>query len=372
MNEKKHKSLLRILIKNSFLIGAYFVLFLLIISFLSPYISPKKFFIPAFIGLAFPYIFAVIFILFIFILFRKYKKHIFIFLPFVIYGFYISCNYYRFNFFNSQPINNKAIKVMSYNVRLFDLYNWKNNLHGKNKIFKLLENENPAILCLQEYYYQNDGEFPTTDTLIKFLSANNIHAYFPVVNKNKYFFGIATLTKFPIINKGRITFEGTSNMSIFTDILLWDDTVRIYNNHLESVRFGKEDYNFINKLDFDINNKEVKDSKNILRRLKNAFIKRAKQADIISAHIAHCHYPVIVCGDFNDTPDSYAYKTISKGLKDAYCESGKGIGSTYNGKIPFLRIDFILHSPKFNAYNFKVNKDDLSDHFPVTCLLELK
>ena len=125
-------------------------------------------------------------------------------------------------------------------------------------------------------------------------------------------------------------------------------------------------------MDFNIDNKEVKDSKNLIRRLKNAFKKRANQADIISAHIAHCHYPVIVCGDFNDTPDSYAYKTISKGLKDAYCESGKGIGSTYNGKIPFLRIDFILHSPKFNAYNFKVNKDDLSDHFPVTCLLELK
>ncbi len=368
MNEEKRKSLLHILIKNSFLIGAYFVLFLLIISFFSPYISPDSFFIPAFIGLAFPYIFAITFVLFIFILFRKYKKHIFIFLPFVIYGFYVFCNYYKFGFFNSQPLNNKTIKVMSYNVRLFDLYNWKNNKHEKNKIFKLLERENPAILCLQEYYYQNDGEFSTTDTLIKFLSANNIHAYFPVVNKNKYFFGIATLTKFPIINKGKITFKGTSNMSIFTDILLNGDTVRIYNNHLESVRLGKEDYNFINKLDY----KELKDSRNIIRRLKNAFKKRAEQADAIAAHIASCHYPVIVCGDFNDTPISYSYKTISKELKDAYCESGKGIGSTYNGKIPFLRIDYILHSSKFIAYNFKVSKDDLSDHFPVMCLLGLK
>lgn len=359
----------RRLIKNSFLIASYFVLFLLIISFVSPYISPDIFFFPAFIGLAFPYIFLATLILFLFILFRKYKKHIFIILPFVLYGVYISCNYFKVGFFNSKPTNNKTIKVMSYNVRLFDLYNWKNNLHEKNKIFKLLEKENPAILCLQEYYYQNDGKFSTTDTLIKFLSAKNIHEYFPVVNEEKYFFGIATLTKFPIVNKGKITFEGTSNMSIYTDILLWGDTVRIYNNHLESVRLGKEDYNFINKFDFNIDNKEVNDSKNIIRRLKNAFKKRAKQADIIAEHIASCPYPVIVCGDFNDTPDSYAYKTICNSLVDSYCESGSGIGSTYNGKIPFLRIDYILHSSKFNAYNFKVGKDDLSDHFPVTCLL---
>lgn len=270
------------------------------------------------------------------------------------------------------PQNNKTIKIMSYNIRLFDLYNWKNNLHERNKIFKLLENENPAILCLQEYYYQNDGKFPTTDTLIKFLSAKNIHASFPVVNKGKYFFGIATLTKFPIINKGKITFEGTSNMSIYTDILLWGDTVRIYNNHLESVRLGKEDYNFISKFDFNLDNKEVKDSKTIIRRLKNAFIKRAKQANVIAKHIAECHFPVIVCGDFNDTPNSYAYKTISNNLIDSYCESGSGIGSTYNGKIPFLRIDYILHSNTFKAYNFNVGKDDLSDHFPVTCLLGIK
>lgn len=371
MNEEKHKSILRLIIKNSFLIVSYFVLFMLIFSFVSPYISPFHFFVVAFIGLAFPYIFIINLLLFIVLIFRKYKKHILIFLPFVIYGFIVMGNFYKTGFFNSKTTSSKTFKVLSYNVRLFDLYNWKKNKNERNKIFKLLDKENPAILCLQEYYYQNDGEFETTDTLIKFLSANNIHAYYPVVNKGKYFFGIATLTKYPIINKGKIVFKGTSNMSIYTDILLSGDTVRIYNNHLESVRLGKEDYNFINKFDFDINEKEVKDSKSIIRRLKNAFIKRAKQADIIAKDISSCPYPVIVCGDFNDTPTSYSYKTICNGLTDSYLESGNGNGSTYNGKIPFLRIDYILHSSKFKSYDFIVGKEDLSDHFPVSCLMSL-
>jgi len=369
LKEKKHKSIFSLLIKNSFLIISYAIIILLVISMLSPLISPHKFWFPAFTGLTFPYIFIATIIVFVLILLRKYKKHLFIFLPFVLFGIYIFYNYYHPGFFNSKNPKSGTIKIMSFNVRLFDLYNWKNNQPNRNKIFQLLNRENPGILCFQEYYYQKDGGFPTTDTLVKFLTANNIHTSYPVINKGDYFFGIATLTEFPIVNKGEIIFSGTSNMSIYTDILLWGDTVRIYNNHLESIRFGYEDYRFINQLDLNVDSSEVKDTKNIIRRIKRAFVKRAKQADAVATHIAACPYPVIVCGDFNDTPVSYAYRTIGSGLKDAYCEAGKGIGSTYNGKIPLLRIDFILHSPIYKAYNFKVIKEDLSDHFPITCLL---
>ena len=369
MKEEKHKSIFRLLIKNSFLIAAYSVFFLLIISLISPFINPHKFWLPAFAGLAFPYIFGVVLIFFLFILLRGYKKHLLIFLPIILYGSYIFSGYYHPGFFNNETSEEETVKIMSFNVRLFDLYNWKNNEHNKNKIFKFLKEENPDIICLQEYYYQKDGKFSTTDTLLKFLSANHIHASFPVINKNNYCFGIATLTKFPIINKGEIIFPGTSNMSIYTDVVMNGDTVRIYNNHLESIRFGKEDYNFINKLDFKVDSVEVRDTKNIIKRIKHAYSKRANQADSVAAHIAACRYPVIVCGDFNDTPVSYSYNTIGNGLIDAFTESGSGVGSTYNGRIPLLRIDYIFHSPYYNAYNFKVGKEDLSDHFPITCLL---
>jgi endonuclease/exonuclease/phosphatase family metal-dependent hydrolase len=369
---KKNKSIFRILVKNSFLIVAYFALFLLVLAFLSQFINPNTFWFPAFAGLCYPFIFLGFLLMFVFILFRKYTKHVLIFLPFLIYGIIVMGRFYHPGFFNSATPKTGTFKVLSYNVRLFDLYNWKSNHINKNKIFDFLDKENADILCFQEYYFQKDGKFSTTDTLIKFLSAKNVHAFYPSVNKGEYFFGIATFSKYPIVNKGEITFKGTSNLCIYTDILLFGDTVRIYNNHLESVRLGQEDYQLIDKLDFKVDSTEVKDTKSIVRRLKKAYLKRSIQVDSISAHIASCPYPVIVCGDFNDTPVSYAYHCMSSGLKDAYCEAGSGIKSTYNGKLPWLRIDFIFHSPKYKAYDFRVPDIDLSDHFPVVCMIGKK
>lgn len=370
--EKKHRSFFRILIKNSFLIVAYFVLFLLLIALFSPFINPQNFWFPAFTGLGFPYIFLGFILIYVFMLLRKYKKHLLIFLPVLIWGIVVASRFYHPVFFNSKTPEKGTVKILSYNVRLFDLYNWKSNHINRNKIFTFLDQENADILCFQEYYYQKDGKFPTTDTLVKFLSANNVHASYPSVNKQNYYFGIATFSKYPIVNKGEITFKGTSNLCIYTDILLFGDTVRIYNNHLESVRLGQEDYQLIDKLDFKVDSTEVKDTKNIMRRLKRSYEKRSLQVDEISAHISSCPYPVIVCGDFNDTPVSYAYHCMSRGLKDAYTEAGKGFGSTYNGKLPWLRIDYIFHSPKFEAYDFRIPKIDLSDHFPVVCMIGKK
>ena len=369
MKDKKSKSFFRLLIKNSFLIFAYLCLILVFLGLLSQFVSPETLWIPAFAGLIFPYLFIIFLIFFALILFRGYKKHILIFLPFLIFGFYVSNRFYHPGFFNEAAPEKGTIKVLSYNVRLFDLYNWKNKHVNKKPIFKFLEEEKADILCLQEYYYQNFPGFSTTDTFKNILPSKNVHQEFSVVNKNKYFFGIATFCKYPIVNKGKLTFEGTTNMCIFTDVLISGDTVRIYNNHLESIRFGQEDYKFIDKIDLDVDKEEVKDTKNILRRLKRAYVKRAEQVDMVTEHISKCPYPVIVCGDFNDTPVSYAYYNLSKGLKDAYCEAGRGFAKTYNGKLPVLRIDYIFHSPYFKAYEYNSPEVDFSDHFPVVCLL---
>ena len=149
-----------------------------------------------------------------------------------------------------------------------------------------------------------------------------------------------------------------------------NDTVRIYNMHLQSIAFAPNDYKYIEDLQSDVENEDIERSKNILRRLKLAFIKRAKQSELISASISSCHFPIIVCGDFNDTPASYTYHTISQNLNDAFVESGNGLGRSYVGKFPSFRIDYILHSDKFKAHNFKTIREELSDHFPVVTYLE--
>ena len=142
---------------------------------------------------------------------------------------------------------------------------------------------------------------------------------------------------------------------------------------LQSIRFGYADKQFIDAITSaeDAEN-ELENSKNILRRIKRAYTKRAGQALSIAAHIAECRYPVIVCGDFNDTPNSFAYHTVSENLLDAFKESGSGYAQTFSAGLPLPRIDYLLHSPDFQASEFEIRKVEYSDHYPVSCVLSKK
>ena len=141
--------------------------------------------------------------------------------------------------------------------------------------------------------------------------------------------------------------------------------------HLQSIAFIKEDYKFIEAIQNNKETENIEPSKNIIKRLKRAFIKRSSQANLIAAHIEDCDYPVIVCGDFNDTPNSYCYKTISNKLNDAFVSSGNGFGRTYTGIFPSFRIDYILYSNAFKSYKYKTIQKKFSDHYPVSTYLEL-
>lgn len=264
---------------------------------------------------------------------------------------------------------------MSYNSMLFDLYNWTKNTQSRNIILTALTKENPDILCLQEFYTSEEqGDFNNTDTLVKLLNAKNTHVEYTTTLRGKDHWGIATFTKYPIVKKGKIEFKTTKNNScIYTDVLIEKDTVRIYNMHLQSISFSKADYKFVDELKNDTTDTkdEVLKSKNILRRLKKAFLKRGRQAEVIAAHIASCHYKTIICGDFNDTPASYVYKTIKGNLKDAFEESGSGFEQTYAGKFPRFRIDYILFSKEMVSKTYYHLPETLTDHYPIVSYLTL-
>jgi endonuclease/exonuclease/phosphatase family metal-dependent hydrolase len=140
---------------------------------------------------------------------------------------------------------------------------------------------------------------------------------------------------------------------------------------LQSIRFGQEDYKFINQIGYNIEEENTNGIKKILSRLKIAFTKRASQAESVAASIRNSNHPVVLCGDFNDTPSSYSYKTISENLCDAFRESGSGLGTTYAGPFPAFRIDFILHSPQIKSFEYTTISQKLSDHFPISCILNL-
>jgi endonuclease/exonuclease/phosphatase family metal-dependent hydrolase len=262
---------------------------------------------------------------------------------------------------------------MSYNSMLFDLYNWKKNNESRNRILTSLAEENPDVLCLQEFYTSEEkNDFHNIDTVTGLLNAKNHHVEYTTTLRKFDHWGIATFTKYPIIKKGKIAFNtNANNICIYTDILVKKDTIRIYNMHLQSIKFGKEDYKFIEQVQNDTTDTkdEVEKSKNILRRLKRAFVKRSIQADGIARHIENCKYKVIVCGDFNDTPSSYVYHKIRGDLKDAFIESGSGFEQTYAGNFPRFRIDYILHSKDFKSKNYHHLTETLTDHYPIVSYL---
>ncbi|MBN8693429.1 MAG: endonuclease/exonuclease/phosphatase family protein [Bacteroidetes bacterium] len=294
-------------------------------------------------------------------------------------AFGILVTFFTFNKYFQITITNKGsnsdIKVTSYNSMLFDLYNWSKNKKSRQHIINSLQEINPDVLCLQEFYNSNreDG-LHNIDTVVNALNTKYHHVEYTSIAYGHNHFGLATFSKYPIINKGTIVFNTKSNnICIYSDLLINKDTVRVYNMHLQSISFSKQDYKFIDDaLDSDDAQDELENSKSILRRLKRAFVKRAEQAEKVAYSIKNCPYKVIVCGDFNDTPASYAYRIISKELKDAFVEKGSGFGRTYEGKFPKFRIDYILHDKEIKCNAFEVCDETFTDHYPITGYFQLE
>jgi endonuclease/exonuclease/phosphatase family metal-dependent hydrolase len=367
---KKRKQLSKF---NKFMLWLnYIAIICLILSYTARFSNPQLFWLLAFFGIAYPITLCVN-LLFVIYWLIQWK-------PIALWSLFVVCigwntffSYVQIDFSSYTP-NNKDIKVMSYNCMLFDLYNWSHNSESRTKIFNMLADENPDILCLQEYYTSEDkDDFNNTDTLTHFLKTKYSHLEYTTTLRKNDHWGIATFTKYPIVRKGRINFNTRWNNScIYTDVLILKDTVRIYNMHLASIHFGKKDYKFINDVIDKKETEEVEGSKSILRLLKHAFVARAVQAAMVSEHIRACKYKVILCGDFNDTPSSFAYRKVKGDLNDAFAESGKGLSSTYAGKIPFQRIDYIFHSDDFSSYNYTKQKETITDHYAISCYLKAK
>lgn len=350
----------------------YLVVVSLLISVSAKYISPQLFWLIAFFGLAFPYL-VLLNLLFVIYWIGQFRREALFSLLVILFCFFTVRKYVQVTFSNTG--SNNDIKVTSYNSMLFDLYNWSKNAKSRQHIISSLQEINPDVLCLQEFYNSSTmKEYYNIDTVTAALNIKYNHVEYTSIAHNHNHFGIATFSKYPIINKGKIVFNTRSNnICIYTDVLIEKDTVRIYNMHLQSISFSKKDYTFIGDLqDNDDAKDELENSKSILRRLKRAFVKRAEQAEKISASIKSCPYPVILCGDFNDTPASYSYNLISEDLKDAFVEKGSGFGRTYAGKFPQFRIDYIFHSKDFKCTQFTRSEETFTDHFPITAYLKAK
>lgn len=340
------------------------IIIALVLSYTGGIISPERFWPLAFAAMAYPLILAATVL---FAIYWALNRKWFVFLNIALLLLKPSLVTGTFGFSGNETDDKSGIKVLTYNVRLFDKYNWSHSSNSKDSIISFLSKENADILCIQEYYDVNSK-------ILKQLGANgkkNIHLrnyYAQRDNKNN--FGIATISKYPMIHKGTIVLENSrSALAIFTDLKINDDTVRVYNFHLQSIHLGHDGYEILDGLMESQEMRELSDSKLLIGRLKSGFIKRAIQAEEIAEHIAKSPYAVIVCGDFNDVPTSYTYQTISEGLNDSFSESGNGLGATYV-RVPFFRIDNILYSDDFESSNHRTfDQSTDSDHFAVSAQL---
>lgn len=266
----------------------------------------------------------------------------------------------------------KPLTILSLNVKMFDYYKWSGREDLQENIFDYIRKKNPDIVCFQEFYSTNQRREFTKNYIIARLGQFNYRQIDFIQHKSSgRGFGLATFSKYPIVGRQRLKFENSKNFSIQSDIKIKGITVRLFNNHLESIRLNREDFDVIGNMRSMDGFENDKGIKAVVKKLNHAFRERARQARIISRHVENSPYPVIVCGDFNDTPVSYVYRTMRGDLEDAFVESGKGFGGTYNGPLPSFRIDYILFDPSFEAYNFERDKLVLSDHFPIMTTLDL-
>ena len=349
--------------------GNIFVAVALILACLCSFVSPKAIWWIGFFGLAYMYllVFNICFLIF-WICMRK-KKYILISLIPIIFGWtYIGKNVQIFGKTIPEEEMENSIKVLSFNVQGFEQVNWEQPDGSVMCIFDFLLKNDADIICMQEFvnrfWSRNMNEASIRSRLHKTPYYHMGLIYYEYI-------GVATFSKHPIIRKEMVFSDSTINVCISTDLLIGTDTIRVYNIHLKSIGFQVEEMDLLNNvLRSEYNRSDARIVKSIIRQISAASFQRAKQVEILVSHIEQSPYPVIICGDFNDPPTSYSYRKVRGNRKDAFVESGSGRSTTYDiGRIASLRIDNILYSDYFKAYNYESPRVVLSDHFPVMCRL---
>lgn len=343
----------------------------LILSYMAPFIHPETLWFIPFFGLAYPIIILSAFCLLIIWGIAR-SKWFFIVLFFILIGGKLHFRIYNPGIGKGDESSEKSLRILSYNVKDFDVYNvgFNKDYTNRDAIFNFLKQEQADIVCFQEFYFQDDKKkFPTKDTLFDLLQAENYHERMSFNRHFKNYFGVAIYSKYPMLTRGHIDFNekirNSNNFCIFADIVKESDTFRIYNTHFQSIQFQEDDYALFGQKEYT--GKVKSGVRGVLRKLHIAYQKRAHQAREVVEHMQQSPYPVVICGDFNDTPLSYVYNIFYSKYKDAFRNSGSGLGVTYAGKVPAGRIDYIFHSSSLNSSDFIIQKEVFSDHKAISC-----
>lgn len=337
----------------------------MVVTFFVPYVDPGRVWFFPLLGLAAPAVYVVTVVLALYWIIRWRLVRAGIMVALVVVGLFKVSLFYRPEFrrnYGDERYDRRAFKVMTYNVRGF--YG-ENGLSSVGDVLQLIGDHNPDIICLQEFNARLAGqsdEFALLDE--KYESAVFGRTQAP---DSLYGAPLVILSKYRILRSGVVLTPGTS---VWADLLIGDDTIRVFNNHLRSTAIKAADNEYITNRDFISDTAREVKIRSIVSRLRENSILRAAQVDSIADVIADARARCIVCGDFNDTPMSYVYRTMAGGLNDAFSKSGSGYSHTFRGFFNTLRIDYVLCSDSFDPVSYEEPQVEYSDHLPVVVRLQ--
>ena len=293
-------------------------------------------------------------------------------------------NLFRNNKLNTDDIE---LKVLSWNVHLFDLGEWTLDKTTKSQIIKFIQEEDPDILCLVEYY-KDSGSYEPYDEVIR--QQGYPYHYFQIdETKKKRFLNISAgkdekieigsiiFSKYPIVEKSIFPLDNTNYYRMLNAVIQLDNAQKISVSlvHLQSFKFNEHDVNYVEEVkNKALDSLKVTDkSKQIVKKITHSSQRRAIQANVIDSFVKLNPYPIILCGDFNDLPGSYVYTKSRGSLSDIFVDKGIGLGRTYRRIFRTLRIDYLFYDASFfEPMGYASPNIKLSDHYPIIGTFKIK
>lgn len=346
----------------------------LVMAYLSTGISPMKNWVFAFFGLGAPFLFLGNFVM---LLLWTIRWRFWAFVPLVTLlfglghlGALVQVDFRKEYHAEEQTagVFGKAgeLAVMTYNVHGFSRNqpDHAGYLRTVDSIGAYALRMRPDVICFQEYETMNSADVRHMDQLFK----DWPYRAFSFAGGNpatKIGYGQAIFSRLPLVNPRRIIFEGSSNSVLSADVLMGGDTVRLFSNHLQSTQIDNLSQERVERLDIAGAEGTTRFVRGVASRLKLNYRRRAIQVDTVARMIAATRYPVVVVGDFNDTPVSYTYKKMRGKLRDSFIDAGSGFAYTYNRLFSMLRIDYVFYSDSFEGMTYRSDNLPWSDHNPV-------
>ncbi|MEP3209439.1 MAG: endonuclease/exonuclease/phosphatase family protein [Maribacter sp.] len=312
-----------------------------------PYISDERFSFLSFLSLAVPVLVGINFVFLFYWLIQR-RRQFWLSLFVLIFGYFSLGTFLTFKL-TEEAVLEEDLSVMSFNVRSFNRFEQMDDPDIFENIKDFIDKEQPDIICFQETGYKRKNEY----------LKNYPYQYLDYIYmKGKVLLGI--FSKYPIIERDLICFPGSPNNAAYADILYQNDTIRIYNVHLQSLGVTPGKGNISN---------QPKDK--LFKKVTRRFSIQQQQTKMVEEHMKANPYKQILCGDFNNTQFSNAYHTIKGDKQDTFIEKGVGYGRTLNFHGLPMRIDFIMADAEFKVKSHKNYNEKYSDHYPIMASFEL-